>query len=507
MPPKTVVIKDEVNWNQTQALALRYLLRETDVRAIYCFGGVRSGKSFLICKAAQAIATMFPKSKILIARDTRVNLRNTTMATFFGQDFHGKPVIIPQLYRPENYNKTEGILTWNNGSTTSFWGMETPEDVERVKSTQWSAIFLEEAPAIDIEVITFLLETRLSDPVGPHKMLLTSNTDTGHSDLFSLFHDTHTCDPQGHCETCGRACEFRRIASNTLENQQNLPEDYIRRIKRLEFTNPRYYRVYVMGEFMEFTKKIFPEFDPNVHVIDLPPGWQPPPGTVTAYGYDHGYSGAPSCLLSAHILPDGSFLFFDEYYETGKSVKQMSQDFKEEEIFFIHAADPSIRNKTQYKEDREGGGELCSVQDLYTSYGVSMDLANNEVSGGIEKIKSLLIDDPTHQHPIFPDINHAPYFFIARIGGKNTCPNLTRQIQKYRNKVDARGNVDQKKWSPVKEDDHAVDPARYIVNSPITAGYGKTPEPTYGTVQWVRHKLTEAKRKEESREEELSLAV
>lgn len=503
------VIVDKTKYNEMQTLMLQYMLYDDSIRAIYSHGGVRSGKSLCVCKIAAALAYAFPGSKVLIARDTRVNLKNTTLSTFFGLDRYGNPVILPQLYKLENYNKTEGILTWNNGSVTCFWGLDAPEDIEKVKSTEWSAIIVEEAPGVDIEVITFLLETRLSHSVGPHKMLLTSNTDGGHSDIYRLFYDEHNRREDGKkkCETCDDHCSFRAIASTTLVNKDNLDDKYLKNLMNLKRTNPRYFDVYVMGKFQEFTQRIFPEFDPQKHVVDIPPGWKPPENSAVVYGYDHGYGGAPCCLLEAIILPDGTYLFWDEWYPQGQVVSQMAGYMKEKEILFVHAADPSIRNKTQYKDSGEGSGELQSVQDLYQAYGVSMELANNDVNGGIEKMKSLLVDDPDHPNPINPEFDHSPHILIARRDGKLSCPNLVRQFQKYRNQVSARGMVSQTKWVPVKEDDHAIDPARYIINSPLGPAAGFRPGPAVGTIAFMKQVMREKRVREENQEEVLSEAL
>lgn len=502
-------IVDETEYNDMQKLMLQLSLSVDHIRCIYSHGGVRSGKSLAVCKLAAFLAYMYPGSRVLIARDTRVNLKNTTLSTFFGVDRNGKPVILPQLYKLENYNKTEGILTWNNGSTTCFWGLDAPEDIEKVKSTEWSFIIVEEAPGVDIEVITFLLETRLSHAIGPWKMLLTSNTDGGHSDIYRMVYDEHNRgeDAKADCETCGGPCTVRAIASTTLVNKKNLDEKYLKNLMNLKRTNPRYFDVYVMGKFQEFTQRIYPEFNPQTHIVDIPPGWKPPDGAFHVYGYDHGYAGAATCLLDCLILPDGTYLFWDEKYWQGLVVSQMAQLMKDEEILFVHAADPSIRNKTQYKDNGEGAGELQSVQDLYQAYGVSMELANNDVNGGIEKVKSLLIDDPDHPHPIIEDFTHCPHILIARRDGKLACPNLVRQMQKYRNQTNARGETSQTKWIPHKEDDHAVDPLRYIVNSPLGPGVGFKLGPAPGTIGYMKQAMRAKVAREGREETALSEAV
>lgn len=502
-------VVDKTVFNEMQKLMMNYMLYDDSIRAIYSHGGVRSGKSLCVCKLCAAIAYMYPGSKVLVARDTRVNLKNTTLSTFFGLDRYGRRVILPELYKLENYNKTEGILTWNNGSVTCFWGLDAPEDIEKVKSTEWSAVIVEEAPGVDIEVITFLLETRLSHSIGPHKMMLTSNTDGGHSDIYRLFYDEHNRQQDGKakCETCGEMCNFRTIASTSLINKDNLDDKYLKNLMKMKRTNPRYFEMYVMGKFQEFSERVFPEFDPQKHIITIPADWTPPEGSQTVYGYDHGYSGAPSCLLTCIILPDGTYLFWDEWYPQSLTVKMMADYMKDQEILYVHAADPSIRNRTQYREEGEGSGSLQSVQDLYQQYGVSMEFANNDVSGGIEKIKSLLVDDPEHPNPIVPEIDHCPHILIARKNGKLACPNLARQFQKYRNRTNARGEVNQTKWDPVKEDDHAMDPARYIVNSPLGPGVGFRPGPKEGTVGWIKQRMKEKIRKREEGDMVLSEAI
>lgn len=511
---KVINIVEKCKFNDMQVKMMQGIRDYPEIRAIYAHGGVRSGKSLAVCKIAMQTAFNFPGSRTLIARDTRVNLKNTTLSTFFGIDSKGNPVIMPGLYNAKDYNKTEGHLTWINGSITCFWGMDSPEDVEKIKSTEWSLVMIEEAPGVDIEVIRFLMETRLSHAIGPHKMLLTSNTDTGYSDIYRLFYDDHNrAEEDELCQTCGGKCEMRTIASNTLQNEVNLPKTFVKRIKRLKVTNPRYYDVYVMGKFMEFTKKIYPEFDVNIHVVDVPAGWVEPAGTQTVYGYDHGYAGAPSCLLVMKMLPDGTFLAWEELYmwdeekNQSPTVKTMAGIFKNRDFLYIHAADPSIRNKTQYIEQDDGEGELTSVQGLYQTYGISMEFANNDVGAGIEKVKSLLLDDPEHHHPILEGIDHAPYIMIARVGGKNQCPNLTRQFQKYRNKQNARGEVNPSKWVPVKDDDHALDPLRYIVNSPLFPHHPGERGPDMGTVRWVKEQMRDKQERRESKEVVLSDAL
>lgn len=472
------------------------MLYDDSIRAILYYGGVRSGKSFTACKLAQLVSQKFPRSKTLIGRDTRVNLKATTLQTFFGVDGKGNNVIMPGLYHPRDYNKSEGTLLWQNGSQTCFWGLDDLASIERVKSTEWSFVILEEATGINMDIIIFLLETRLSHPVPPHKMLLTTNTDRGEDELYDLFFNKHTCDPKKYCKNCaGGLCTFRRVYSATLDNEDNLPDKYVRGIKQLAESDPRYHKVYVMGEWQGATGLIYPEYDPQVHIIDLPADYEFPPGTDTVRGYDHGFGSGASCMEEVKVLHDGTHVYWKEYYEVGKTVKTMAQEIQDiYGVKYIDFADPAINQRTQTQ-----GQELCSTKDLFEEYGIDMHDANNNIDGGIEIVKSMLEVDPTHEHPFMPGVTGCPYILLARVDGVLQCPNVDRQMRKYRQKEQVRSGSIRSKWNPQGGDDHALDVVRYISNGrpPIPSELEKEPE--RGTSTWVLKTMLEKQRKREGR--------
>lgn len=448
---------ENVIYNPSQEEALSYMIWDDELLATYMYGGVRGGKSFLACKVAQAIAQIYPGSEGLLCRDTRVNMKQTTQKTFFDVDANGEAVTCRDFYSMKNWNETMGELTWHNGSRTCFWGLDTTEHIDRVKSTQWSYIIVEEANGVRFDIIEFLLYTRLSHPLGPGKMLLISNTDKGEDHLYRLFFNVHTCSHEKICTMCMGPCQFRRVHVSTLDNEKNLPDKYIKNIKKMAETRQDYARIYVHGEHVVVEGLIYPMYDERYNVIDIPIGYEWNETVETVYGYDHGFSGSPSCLLTAKVLPDGSIVFWDEYYAQGKTVGQMSQDFLGMGIKKVHCADPSIRNKNQ---DRDG--KITSIQDLYNDHGVTMELADNDVDGRIEKMRDMISRDPEHvcSIPGIPQegIKDMPRLYIARVGGKIRCPNLHNQIMQRVNKKDSRGNVSGKKYNPADGLDHALDP-------------------------------------------------
>lgn len=484
---------EHVDYLETQQTALQYVLYDPTVLAVLLYGGVRGGKSFAGCKAAIQVLEHFPGANVLLARDTRVNLEATTLKTLWGTDKQGNPVLPYGIYDERDHNQTKGFINWPNSGYLSMMGLDSKQNIERVKSSEWSFVVLEEVTGIAWKIVKFIVETRMTHSIGPRKLLLTTNTDRGEDEVYKFFFNDHTCNPDKFCANCpdGR-CQFRRILADTLANRKNLPPEYIKRTEHLAKTDPRYHAIYMKGQFANVSGSIFPEYNERIHILDVPAGWEAPAEWNIERGYDHGWGGAPCCELDALIVPDGTIIFADEIYTDPTNrpdVKVVSSLLHDRGITYIGHADPSIRNKNQYRSE---GEDITSVQALFQDHGVMMELADNDVNGGIERIKTLLTPDPDHKCPVpgaaIEGLPNQPYIYILRVGGYLRCPNLNRQFKKYRNRENLRGEQNPKKWDPVPEDDHALDPARYIINGrPMPAKF-RPPEPEQGTSSWA-HKL------------------
>lgn len=458
----------------TQQQVLQYILYDPEVLAVLYYGGVRGGKSLTVCKAALQVLEHFPGARALLARDTRVNLEATTLQTLWGTDRWGHPILPYGIYDERDHNQTKGFINWPNGGYLSMMGLDTKQNIGRVKSSEWSFVGLEEANTIAWLIVKFMIETRMTHAIGPRKILLTTNTDEGEGsgELHKFFFETHTCDPKKHCENCPRGrCQFRRVLAQTLANKANLPASFIERASHLAATDPRYHDIYMQGKFALVSGAIFPEYDERVHILDFPAGyqWIDNGEWITRRAYDHGWGASPSCLLESKIhLPTGTVVFWDEYYTDPtmrRSVRLMAQDFghMDPPVNYVHHADPSIQNKNQ-----DDGDDITSVKAKFEQEGVHMELADNDVSGGIETMKSMLERDPLHRCPVpgvaIEGLPNQPHIYIARVGGYLRCPNLNRQFPKYKNKQNVKGEENPSKWDPVKLDDHALDPARYTIN-------------------------------------------
>lgn len=485
---------EAVEYLPTQEKVLQYLLYDPEVLAVLYYGGVGGGKSFTACKATIQILEQFPGAHCLLARDTRVNLESTTLQTLWGTDQKGHPILPYGIYDERDHNQTKGFINWPNGGYLQMMGLDTKSNISRVKSMQLSLAVLEEVNGIAWKIVKFIIETRMRHEVGPRKVLLTTNTDQGEDDVYKFFFTEHTCDPEKYCKNCpGNRCQMRRVLASTLDNKENLPDSYTKRTQHLAESDPRYHKIYMEGKFENVSGAIFPQFDERIHIIDFPAGYEWPDNGewITRYGYDHGWGASPSCLLEAKIhVPTGQIVYWDEYYtnpEDQMTPKKMSADFHDMRVNYVHHADPSIVAKNQAEED-----EITSVQLQFARYGITMEPANNDVSGGIVLMQTLLQPDPDHKCPIIgvaaEGLPNFPYMVMARVGGGLRTPNLRRQIKNYKNKQNVRGEENPDKFDPVKIDDHALDPARYIANgAPLPVKFRKEP-PKPGTSGWA-HKM------------------
>lgn len=139
----------------------------------------------------------------------------------------------------------------------------------------------------------------------------------------------------------------------------------------------------------------------------------------------------PTCVLDAFVADDGTVYVYREYYEpNGESYEWHAEQYiatLEGEEFEAGWGDPAG------KEARAAFGEA----------GVLLSGADNEVKGGIDRVKNLLRlqGDGRPRLRVF----------------KGRCPNLEREIAGY------SWDPKRRDEAPLKVNDHAMDALRYLV--------------------------------------------
>lgn len=426
-----------------QKLFLYRALYDNNAKFIWYCGGFGSGKSYIGSQTVIRLAMMAPRGRTLIARQTLVDLKATTMKTFF-------EVIDRRLIL--KWNKSENLVTLINGHEIYFWGLD---DIEKLKSLEIGTFWIDEVN--EVAEMTFnVLKGRLRHKAHPKRLgLLTSNSE-GKNWTYKQFVLGKGIRTQEDLE------KYFIIKAPSTENT-NLPEDYLEVLN--SYTGDLYER-YVKASFNVFEGQIYTDFNREIHCIPpfaIPKEWK------RLRVLDHGERNPTACLWGA-IDPKTKFIYFyREYYKAGEFVdyhsKEISELSREENIdhLIIDPSTKSTRGKSGKKIDQEYKEEFKKL----TGRTLRIIYANNDVSAGIARVHKYLRIDQSLTHPVTGE-QGAPrlYFF-------NTLTNTIDEMEGYKWKKISSSNENDPDEAPRKRDDHAVDCVRYgIMERPdINFGY------------------------------------
>ena len=222
------------------------------------------------------------------------------------------------------------------------------------------------------------------------------------------------------------------------------------------------------GRFHTGQGLVYPEFDPERHVIEpfsVPSDWQ------CAVSIDPGLRNPTSCHFYA-VDYDGRIYVVGEHYEKGKDI-----DWHAERIL-------ALADSLGWRRDSSGRLRALidsaasqrtlaaekSVAELFAERGISVNTrVNKDLYSGIQRVKSLFCKDP-------------PAIFIFK-----NCVNLIRELKGY---WWGEGDV------PRKIDDHALDELRYFVMSrPVPS---LPPVPEKSVIQRDKDSLVRTLRREKA---------
>lgn len=196
-------------------------------------GGVRSSKSYSIAQCINAYALEYPGLAIGICRKVASTLTGSVVRPFI------KVAQLFDAWQNANFNKTERYYVYDQGdgnpnkSTIQFFGLD---DIEKIKSTEFNLIWLEEATGFTYEDFTFL-QTRLSAPKPEgwerNQVILSLNPSDARGWI-----KAELLPQKGVC-----------LIESTYKDNPFLSKEYIRNILAMEQTNPRMYRQLVLNEW------------------------------------------------------------------------------------------------------------------------------------------------------------------------------------------------------------------------------------------------------------------
>lgn len=230
-------------------------------------GGVRSSKSYSIAQCINAYALEFPGLAIGICRKVASTLTSSVVRPFIevSNTFDN--------WSDGNFNKSERYYVYDQGdgnpkkSTIQFFGLD---DIEKIKSTKFNLIWMEEATGFTYEDFSFL-QTRLSaeKPEGWKRNQI----------VLSL----NPSDARGWIRTKLLPQKDVCLIESTYKDNPFLDADYIRNIEALKENNPRMYKMLVLNQWGVSDGRVFDkwelyddatapkEFDQVIYGLDF--GW------------------------------------------------------------------------------------------------------------------------------------------------------------------------------------------------------------------------------------------
>jgi phage terminase large subunit len=386
---------DTLEYQQSNIEVTRIFIenRTSEQKVLVNRGGARSSKSYSIIQLLVDNFFSLDGRQILIGRKTSPALRRSCYRDVI------RYLRKLGVYDLVHENKSEMALYYKE-SLIQFVGLDDPD---KIKSTEWNDIFMEEANEFDYNDY-MVLKTRLSAP------------DHGvRNKLFMAFNpeDTFHWIKERVIDLGDRDC--REIHSSYKDNPF-LSDDYVQELIKLEEQDYNYYRIYGLGEWGKLDHLIYGNWDLVGGVPENPDEW--------FYGLDFGFN-APSALIKI-TLKDEEVWEEELLYETGLTNTDLIERMKElipprdrtNRYIFCDAAEP----------DR--------IEEIQAA-GFTAIAAEKKVKEGIDMVQR------------------------QKIHIVNDSVNLIKEKRSYSWKQDKRNNqiID----DPVKFNDHLMDAERYAM--------------------------------------------
>lgn len=354
------------------------------------------------------------------------------------------------------------------------------DDLQSLTNMNLSGFWIDQAEEVSEDVFDFLIG-RIRRPTHRREGFITANMN-GHDWLWRRFLKKVGKDGK----PLPNASDYFLVTASTLENRENLPEDYVQGL----LSQPKaYVKRFVEGSFDVFSGQIYDEFNPSIHVLPQP--FQIPNTWERMRAIDHGQNNPTACLWGA-VDFDANIYIYQEYYQEKEVVSKHVAAINElskirntngqiiQDLYAYTVIDPSTHAKT-----REKDGYRFSIAEEYLDAGIPTVGGQNDVIAGINRVKEFLKIDPLRYHPFLKDPDGEPIMGAPRLFIFPQCVNLIEEIGQYKWKsysgaALANQDRDDIKEAPVKRQDHAVDALRYLIMS-----RPQSPNPAQSIEPWV----------------------
>lgn len=417
-----------------QQLFLDRALDSKNSKYIAYVGGVGSGKTLIGCTTILAWAVLYP-GDYLVCRQFFPELKMTTYKTFL-------EICPPELILENRVADMQIRIKGVNGKTSNIY-FRPAEEPDKFRSLNLSGFYLDEGNQVSEEAF-MLLQGRLRGG-GIRKGIITTNP-KGHDWIYRWFVK------KDHLTNEDFKAQFQLIMAPSTENI-HLPDGYVAGMLA-SWSEERVQRE-IYGSFDAFEGSVYPEFRRDLHVVRpfrIPHDWQ------RHIRVDHGYRN-PACFGFYAVSPDGEVYMYRELYVREYLIEQLIKGDKKEskpgmldlvskdEKFETAKIDPSVKAT----RGRRGGSEYDEYLEYWPKKFPPLQLAQNDVALGIQRVKSYLKIQPKTNKPLL-------YIF-------SNCVNTIEEFCSYQWEEQSAASSGKKAESekPRKLNDHAMDQLRYFI--------------------------------------------
>jgi phage terminase large subunit len=376
-------------------------------------GGIGSGKTMAGSKEMIKHIIDNPGSLNVIAAPTYPMLRDATLRTFF--NICPKSLIL-------DYNASENIIKFINGSEILCRSCEDPRTIDRLRGTNLSAFWIDEAAMVPRMAWKVLIGRLRQSPFKLKGWITTSPR--GFNWVYEEFVEK-------------KDKNYELIKCSSKENPYLTPEyieDLVSSYKGV------FARQEIEGEFVGFEGAVYPNFDRRVHIRDIKKE------QLKRYvaGVDWGFTN-PAVILVMGLDFDNRYHVVREFYQTkvmNDTLVSVALQLQKEyniEIFYCDPSSPQLIQQFQI----EG---LMAVK------------GDNEIIAGISTVASKLALKQNKEPSLFVD---------------NTCINTIDEFQNYRYPEGKEEKPIQE--NPIKLYDHAMDALRYAIVGNESSAFDYSP--------------------------------
>lgn len=298
------------------------------------------------------------------------------------------------------HNKTDRTVIYplhNN-----FWVFTCVDDPEKIKSTEYNYIHMEEANEFSYDDF-MMLKLRMSGKEGSgerNQMYISLNP----NEKYGWVNQELIIKPSD---------DVKVIHSNYKDCIDFLPATYVARLERLEQEDPSYWKIYGLGQYADIKGKIYS--------LEMYEG-EYPKCRETIYGLDFGFE-SPNVLIRLDIdLESMSIYLTPLIYKTKQTKTQLIENMKDKDL--------GLKKNDEIYCDSE---DPATIEEIHKN-GFNAKPSDKAVLNGIE--------------------------FLQRftLYSKKEYVVMNREMLGYKRKVDKEGNVLE---DPVKFNDHSPDAVRY----------------------------------------------